>query len=728
MNDRPRDRVSLTEKMNRKWYMNNAHYWIDFALNSNDKDEVLHNINAANGVVDKDTYNYVLTPLAASEDNKKLPGVIRNTDFITPIREKNIGEYLELPHSFMVKVDDPNISLLRKFEVGNQIRPILEQELANKISQDEQSGIPQTNPEDIKTIADDVTEKWFDTRAMNAQHLVQWIADNNRIEEQRLSGFNDWWSTEHCFFRVFEANGEPLFEQISSLEGFPVGNGYEYTDDQEAFVIIRKLSIDRINEYYGDRLSEKDRKYLDTLFETTGSSYSVPVSLYTNIYGNIDFPKDSTGMSTSFNDVNAIFSNSRQVDEYIIYFKTQVQRKILYKANQFGEIVTEVVENEKDFVFDEEQGHIKLETEWITETWEQVQLGQRYSGIYLKPQPVLVQVYDALGHNKIPIIGKKGLLNGVFINPIPKRIIPNLALHRIITLQIERQMAKFKGAIEIIPKSMLADGTGSTKANMFYKMADNTIIYDDSEVDWNVISQGYKIVGNDAISGYIKTLIDFRDIIKAEAWDMANMNDGRYGQAPASSTVTNNKDNIYRAKLGSVLMITVYNTILLRLYTMLLEYGKVTYVDGKSGGLFDKAERDIKYFNIDDGELTANNYGLFMSNSVVDYNKLSEYKDLAFSAAQNGEFDIAAEAIDSDNVAQIRKGIKKLIKAEKEFKQQMEQQQLEQQKQIHTEILEDKQADRQNELDRIELKEQMITDRETALAAMDTNDNVTINK
>ena len=85
---------------------------------------------------------------------------------------------------------------------------------------------------------------------------------------------------------------------------------------------------------------------------------------------------------------------------------------------------------------------------------------------------------------------------------------------------------------------------------MFYKLADNTYIYDDSEVPTNVIQNGYRLVGNDAAVNYIKTLIDLRNDVKAEAWDMANMNDSRYGNAAASSTVTNNNQNIIRAKLG----------------------------------------------------------------------------------------------------------------------------------------------------------------------------------
>ena len=755
--NRQDQRVSVSKKQSEGWYMPNIHYYIGMATSLNNKNNTKENLDSANGIIDTKTYNYVLNPIQFDGDAvKKLPGEIRDVDFINPIREKNIGEYLELPHNYTVKVDDPNTSLLRNKQVAEELMPVLQQAVINLINNEQNnpnglqqqlnnqqqqpqqqgqqgqeqqpqqpqqqqqsqmpiSGVPSTDIKDIKALIKETTDNWFDSRADRANNLVQWICDNNDSENKRLTLFNYWWSTEECYIHTYIDNNEVLYEIINPLEGYTIDNSYEFVDDHEAFVIMRHISINSIYERYEDDLSNKDIEYLTELLNRTdaGGLCNVTAQVYSDIYGRKVFDTDNNAVpgSTNYN-----ISRNGLIREVILYFKTSTQRRILYKYNQLGNIVSEVIQD-KDFIFDESQGHINIEKEWITETWKQVLLGQDYMGIYLKPEPIPVQIYDATGHNKLPIVGKKGLINGVYINPIPHRIAPNLALYRIVTLQIERQFAKYKGSMEIIPKSMLLGDNGDIKGNMFYRIADGTIIYDDQIVDFNTVAQGYRIVGNDAVTNYIKSLIEFRDTLKSEAWDMANMNESRYGNAPASATVTNNNQNIFRAKLGSVLMITTFNSILLKLYRQLIEYSKVAYANGISGAVHNDAENKITYFNIDSGELTENNYGIFMSNAVLDLNKLEEYKKLAFSASQNGDFDIAMEAIDSNNVSRIRKHVKELVKANKEYQHELELQKQQTLAQINEEKMQSAQADRDNELAKVKLKEELITNRDLKLAA-----------
>jgi len=718
--NRPKQRVSLKEKMKPDYYINNIHYYIGVAMSTNDKGETLDNLNSANGVVPDTTYKYVLEPLSpdgTSFDN--LPGVIRDTDFITPIREKNIGEYIELPNEFTVKVDDPNITIVKNKEVGDIIRPFIEQAVINKINEDKETGVP-SKPVDIEKVVSETLENWIDTRAENALHLVKSIINENDLDNKRLTLFNYWWATEEAYIHLYTTNGAIFFDVISPLEGYPIDNGYEFTDDKEGFLIRRKLTIDRIEEYYGDELTAKDREYLYNLLENNvDGRFVTTADVYEDIYGR----KVMSPNGGTFNRSDKIlFSNGRDVDEYVLFYKTEVERKILFYFNELGEVQQRVIEDDEDFTFDENLGHIKVEKEWITETWKQVLLGEEYAGIYLKPKPEVVQIYDEKGHNKLPIFGKNGLINGVYKNPVPKRIVPNLALHKLITLQIERQIAKYKGSIELIPQSMLGDNAGTVKANMFYKLADNTIIYDDTKVDFNTVAQGYRLVGNDAQSNFIKMLIDYRDVIKAEAWDMANMNDARYGTAPASSTVTNNQQNIFNAKLGSVLSITTFNSILVRLYTGILAYAEYVYPDGTKGSVFEK-DGTIKYFNINSGELTANKYGIYMTNSVIDFNKLKEYKEFAFAAGQHGEFELAESAIKGDSVSSIRKHVNEYLKMKREYEKQLEQQKLQLQKQAQELAAKDKEADRQLELDKITLQEKLQEEREVKVASVKNNKN-----
>jgi len=512
--DLPNQRVSATEKQKDSWYVNNIHYWIDLALVSNIKSDTARHIDAANGVIDEKTYAYALNPLSAYEDKtKNLPGVIREVDFITPIREKNIGEYLELPHESLVKVDDSNVSLRRNQFVAQEVRPMIEEYMVNLMQQGEQGGqMPQQGQ--IQQGITDLISNWIDDKAIEAQDLLNWMKDNNKYDDIRLEAFSNWWATEECYMHCWIQGGDVHYEVINPLEGYPIGNGYEYVDDNDAFVIRRKLSINRIMEYYGDRLTDKDYKYLEDVIRTyKGDGYHIDVAVIEDTYGRRVFTDDGTRLERG---AQVFFSESKEIWEYLVYFKTQTKIKILHRVNELGETVTQVVES--NYKLNPLIGDINIESQWVDEVWSQVLLGEQFSGIYLKPEAISVQAYDTKGHVRLPITGKKWLLNGTYINPIPKRIAPNQALFRVITLQIERQMAKYKGAVEIIPQSMLIAGENADpKAAYFYRMADNTIVYDDSAVDMQTVSQGYKIVGNDSVSAYIRTLIDLREAIKAEA-------------------------------------------------------------------------------------------------------------------------------------------------------------------------------------------------------------------
>jgi hypothetical protein len=348
-------------------------------------------------------------------------------------------------------------------------------------------------------------------------------------------------------------------------------------------------------------------------------------------------------------------------------------------------------------------------------------LGDYTSGIYIKPEPVEVQIYKEDGTVYLPVVGKYGMLKNNLINPIPKRILPILALYRIINLQIERTVAKYKLPTELIPKGLLAAQDGSLKANMFYLKADNTIIYDETKFSGNDVSKSYLVIGSNAASNFIRDLIDLRESLKAEAWELSNMNDARYGSTAPSATVRNNEQNLYRAKLGSVLMTTVYNNVLAKQHKISCEFAKVAYTDGLSGSLFNKKDGTTRYFNIPGGELTNMQLGIFVVNSVVEKQKLEEYKNLAFSAAQNGENELAAEAIDGESTSSIREAIAKYSKLSRDFQLEMKRIEGESAERAANLTKEAATITAQNKLDAIELEQRLITEREVKLAGMQNN-------
>ena len=269
-----------------------------------------------------------------------------------------------------------------------------------------------------------------------------------------------------------------------------------------------------------------------------------------------------------------------------------------------------------------------------------------------------------------------------------------------------------------IPQSALGSDRLSEAQSYFYMMADNILAYDDSKITPQEISYGFKVISNNGLKDYLISLIELRKALKEEAWDLANMNDYRYGNIRPDAGKGVTEQSIYRAKLGSVLMITMYNKALERDHQADLEYAKYAYAEGAYGSIMgDNGEPE--FVSIDGNKLCMSELGVFVKNSQVEKEKLDRFKELAFGALQSGDYDVAAEAIDQDNSKALKKIINEFVESKRQFESQMaeraEQARL-QEAQIKSQ---DSQADRDASLNEIVTKEQMITDRELALRAID---------
>ena len=177
----PKQRVSNSEKVSDKWYIPTYEYWISQATGSNDKGQTRECLEAANGIISDDTYKYVQNPLDANEDKlANLPGIIRNVDFLTPIKEKNIGEYIELPYRFLVTVNNPDTILLRNEEVREEVVSILEQQLVNLLNKGGvETDVETRDIPDIEEYTKKFMSEWFDDRAIQGQKILKLINNFN---------------------------------------------------------------------------------------------------------------------------------------------------------------------------------------------------------------------------------------------------------------------------------------------------------------------------------------------------------------------------------------------------------------------------------------------------------------------------------------------------------------------------------------------------------------------
>jgi hypothetical protein len=665
--------VSDSEKQQSSWYKSMYDYTIAKAQSVNNRDYTEENLNAANGIVSKNTFEEVLRPFQADGSKlKDLPGEIRDTDFITPIREKNMGEYIELPYKFFTTVSDADAVMQRSFEVQQQILDMLQEEFI-KIVEASQQGETQVELPDFKELAEKKMADFFDEKAIKSQNTLKLINSLTDFDRLRIQSFFYWWATEEFYtIRTIE-NGEIIKKTISPLNAYPIPNGEDFVEDYDAFVYTEDCSYQQFLESYvnDDNFDKEELEYIRQItVDSKSGRMSIPLMMKNRFEAFDNIPGRYVDNNSRLEFVEA----ATDLQIFHVFFKAFSPVKELVYLDAMGGEHTAVVP--KDYVLLPEAGDIELRNIWIPKVYYGMRYGVKESGMYTKPKLLDVQRYDPITNKcKLPIGGKKGILDGIALNPIPRRLLPHLALDRILLLRIDREISKYQPYITQLPQSMInPDEIGTTIEKVQHIKADNTLIVDDQAIDNNILMQGLRVIQMPAVEGYINTLWNIRSENRAEAWDVANMNNERFGNAPTQQTVSNANQNIYRAKLGSVLMITSFNAALQREHMADLEFSKIAYANGKTGTFYDNREGQWVDVEIDPVEHIRNQYGIFVVNSKVEETLLQQYKDFAFAAAQNGENSLAIEAIDADHVPFIKQALRRADEAKKEYERWVQEQ------------------------------------------------------
>ena len=103
------------------------------------------------------------------------------------------------------------------------------------------------------------------------------------------------------------------------------------------------------------------------------------------------------------------------------------------------------------------------------------------------------------------------------------------------------------------------------------------------------------------------------------------------------------------------------------------DYSKIAWAEDREGSYIDEATNELKRVSVQPMEHFSSNIGINVGNSRLLDEKLRAMKEVAFSASQNGDFELATEAILNDNLQVLRGKIIEVSNATKEYQAQMEQ-------------------------------------------------------
>lgn len=696
----PQQRVPYSEKQKASWYANCIDYIIDMGLSCNDRVDTEQKLDILHGNIPNSFYKKTLNPYNSNNEKyTRFPATMRNLDIMSDIIRRYVSEYFKGIHEFIVSASNPEIVIKKsaklKEEIGILASQAFKAEFEKRLQQMQaeaaQQGTPveQINPQEAMPDPEEFmakfNEQYIDDESKQAQELLNYVRSITSDTMIYLSAFFDYVSVGECY-TYSDIRGEKIIkEHIPVLDAYPIPNGEFFVEDHDMFARRMLMSYSQIMDMFDDTLTAEDKRFLETYYSynTKGGPTQLMYSKYFETYPDVceKFTKEERTLFKQ-QPVRIESINSNLFEVWHVVWRGEARKGILTYVNEVGFVTTRVVD--ESYKLNKEAGDISIEWAYEPQVYEGYRIGHRYTAIYpIKARPIAFERGGKLPYNGImeviPYMGKFSIIQTI----TPYQIMRNIfAYHR------EMVIAKNKMLILVLPESLVA----SNSEDKVYKMAaDGVLLVDDSE-DANSQKMANIRMLNAQMGDYITQITNLMEATRQEAWDNVDMNAQRYGDIAQSSGVGTTQEAIARSSMGSVVIVQVFDELRRRDYQRDIDFCKLAYIDGLDTAYFD-ADGNRHYISLDVNSFVYSDYGVIVKNDAKEQDKLQQLRQWAFSAAQNGDLDMALAAITGDNISQIKATVQKFNEIKAQHEEQM--------KQVEAQL---KEEEIQNKLREIEAK------------------------
>lgn len=677
----PIQRVGNDVKDSFEWYSNCIDYVISSGQACNDRNETDTLLEILHGNIPDEYYKKAMNPYNSSVDKyTRFPATMRNLDIINDVVRRYVSEYIKDNHEFIVGVNNPDIILARNKALREDILKKAQRaylaELQSKVSQIEKQNAQaeaqgqepkSTNPEDImddpEKYAKDFADKYIDDISAQGQQLLNIIDDDVKNDTIMPQAYFNWVVTGECYTYHTVRNNKLIKEVVPTSDMYPVPNGKQFVSEYDMCARRVMMSYSQVMDMFGDSIDEKDLQFIRNYHSPTSSK------LLTFEDYSYHFPEKCKTINSEQRElfttgkVNISEGNGDLIELWHATWRGEARQGILTFVNEAGFIDSIVVDD--SFEFDESAGHISIEWEYKEQIYEGYRIGLKSTGIYpIKARPAVYQGNPA----KLPYTGAQEILPQMGKFSIVKILVPFQILINIFSYHREMMIAKNKMFVLVMAKSLL----GSNKEETIYRMAaEGVLLYDDEEDSNTLKAQQIRML-NVNINGYIKELSGLIDDIKSSARDMVDMTPQRYGEISNSAGKGVTDEAIVRSSMGSVLIVHMFNKFREEDYAIDMDNSKLAWIDGLDTSYFDD-NNNKKYLSLDVNSHVYASYVIRAKNSQKESDKLKQIQQWAFSAAQNGDLEMALSAITGDNVSSIKKSVEKFSELKRQNEESIKQ-------------------------------------------------------
>lgn len=717
--DFPIQRVSNTEKEKPEWYANCCDWIIERAVNSKDESQLELRYRVLNGEIPDELYKKILNPYNATKERyTRFPATMRNYDLMKGIIRRYVSEYIKNPHDFIVGANNPEVVLAKNNKLKQLLLGLAQQEVVKLIQVKYKEWIEggndpkQFNPQseiDVEQVIKDFNENYIDEISEQGQNLLNVIKDVTEDAMLYAECYFNYVTFGECYTYTDIVGNKLIKKVIKPVDAYPINTDNIFREDDDMFACRRKMTYQQIIDEFDEYLSDKEKDYLREYFSKGNTSNKLTYSKYVNTFYDLS-NKFTEKEREIFKETNFIdrHNDGDAYDVWHVVWRGEVRKAIVTYINEAG-VISQRVEND-DYKIVPSTGELSIEYIFEPQVYESIRIGTRNDGIY--PYKVRAIAFDRNG--KLPYNGINELLPGFGKFSIIDVVTPYQVFYNIVAYHREMAIAKNKLSVLMIAKSLL----GEVPEDTIYKMLADGVLYIDDTDDAGMAKAQQIRMLNASIGDYITSLSNLLLEIETTAKNQVDMTPQRYGEIANSAGKGVTEEAVVRGSMGTVIIEYMMDCMRERDYARDMDYSKLAWIDG-----LDTSYRDnnnaLKYISLNVNNHVYADYVIKAKNSFKEQDKLNQLKQFAFSAAQNGDMNMARAAITGDNVAAISKLIEKYDKEKQAHEMQLKQ--LEQQTQQMAQQFEIEKIRVKAEEDRKTKELEGIIDSEIELIRADAN-------
>lgn len=657
----PRQKLPMSKKT-KQWKEACVEAYIELSQSgrsagSNRKESLQQLYEYYNGVIDEADYKYVLKPYGKSRSN--FPSQMRNYPIIKPIVDLLLGEKSKRPLNFTVTVQNSDTVSTKEQAKKDLIYQSFQKQFANELIKSGKFEGEQQEVELPEHIEEQFEASYVDNRAINGQRALDYIMQSQELHDKFQKAWFHFLIAGEVYTHRGVRNNEPFYEVLNPIDvDYDLDPDLDFVEDGDWALIRKYVHASSVIDTFYEYLTEQQILELEEPRHSESDSYF----LYTN-----SMNKDANAYRNRLIEVAQVYWKSRKRIGFLSFMDPET-----------GALEEKVVED--GFKMNNELKMIgaSLNWKWVNEVWE----GTRIDGrMYVKIHPLVNQRNDLdnLSTCKLPINGIRYSNVNTSNISLVKLGIPYQLNYNIYKYRLELAIAKSKDIIASFDINMIPKKWDMDKF-MYYVEGTGIawVDYNKEGIQLNPQHQSVMDMSIKTIEQYIALL----ESIMQEWEKLSGVNRQRQGQVGSYEGKATSQQAIVQSSHITEDLFRKFNRMEQRDLQSLIDYSKEAWLSGKKT-MYMMADGTTDFMNLDSMEHMEANYGIFVSDSGKEQDKLEAIKALSQSMVQNGvPASTIAEMFDSSSFTQIKHKIKLAENAQQELAQQQQeaQQQMEQAK------------------------------------------------